>query len=333
MREQNTSTVLKNQLLKEFRDGILSLELSPDISSKIEEQFQKLAVKCNKCASPIISDDPNHGWRGVISVSESWGYESTGKDMSHDNWTLCDACSSEFRQKYSPVCSGCRRSVTEVMALLDSRNQNSSLYGRFDAAMDRLRDSSKHCGIQYATIDGCIFCEICYEQFVSNFKVAFSADYFDDETKSEPFVHTNRVDRATNLWEPENTKILPWESLLIARKAPDASERIVSLRYREEHPEHLEYLKARGHDVRPEISIQTGDGKHKSIHLEDLQKELTELGLAVGRTSWVEFCTLAIVNDGLCISHPTNNSVEYADYVTIDSALILALCDKYAQPL
>lgn len=234
--------------------------------------------RCNGCGDLFEG-----GW-GSIAATINWGYESTGKDTDSDKWKLCRECSNQFRQKYLPRCSMCEKQIVEVMATLASRRQGSSFYGNYYAALKHYT-YDEHCGLEYASVEGRIICEICYETFVDSFKLPIpkgsyqilSGDYREDEGTQ----NTNRIERALNYTSSGDSisniynHYLSYQETVELRQAADAASRVFSISYREYKPEYRKLKTSR----QSYISLSVGDGSYLYVPLLSLERSAIDAGL------------------------------------------------------
>lgn len=231
---------------------------------------------CNKCGNII---DPDKLPKTEVKIH--WGYNSTGKDTDCDIWNLCRSCTEEFNSKFAPICVECKKDIREVMADLAHKNPHSRFYGTFSEALSYF-SSKNHYGLEYAKINARIFCEICYENFISEFKLPIAAGSYDCFTgeylPEEGSQRTSRIEQAFNfkLDGDTHTKILEdwlsFEETVSLRAAPDASQRVFRLSVRTNKIDFIKYMESRGHLCEDTISFTMGDGTYKQLPISKLEE-------------------------------------------------------------
>ena len=165
---------------------------------------QSCRPSCNCCGQPL-----EHGYK----IVNSWGYESTGKDGDTDTILLCDDCCSALESEIEIYCGVCRKSIVEVMAELAALHSGSTFYGNKAKALLFFKDvsSSKHCGLEFATIKGRPICEVCYEELITNkFKNPIrKSNYFNSGDSSSSFgkLKENRINTHFKWLKEEYPKI------------------------------------------------------------------------------------------------------------------------------
>lgn len=189
---------------------------------------------CNQCGHSY------HPERyGTIEFNTSWGYESTGKDGDHDSWNLCRTCADEFKKDNPPVCCKCLRSVVYIMGDLAARNTGCTFYGDPEAAQKHMEDING-CGYEFANINGMIFCEVCYEDFISQFKkpvlaqsYLFGCGDIVGPAEDAPQFHQNRIEAHFQYKAPgRHEAVLPYDEAVAARKSPTNHQRLIRVTYR-----------------------------------------------------------------------------------------------------
>jgi len=262
-------------------------ELSENISRLLpenltEEQNQKVfshlvsAIKeaplCNKCGELTGKN------LGGTKVEVRWGYSSIGKDMEFDRWKLCAKCTQEFK-KYQLICNICSKPIIEVMSDLAHRNSHSIFYGDYQKALQYYQ-GEKNYGLEYARISNRIVCEICYEDFIDQFKIPIPSGEYDpwdgELRKGEGPQRKNRIQEMFNFqlsgdfcaFSFEATVL--WETAVKIRTDDNKDQLVISLSYRKNKP---------GYNYYNYVTAETGDGRYLKIlvsWLEDLAKEKSQ---------------------------------------------------------
>jgi hypothetical protein len=279
----------KNEFLEKIAP-LLPDNLTSDQTKALIWQFTtsiKDMPLCNKCGKFF-----KPGW-GSSSVDVHWGYESTGKDTDQDKWRLCQDCCKDFCAKYVPICSMCNRSIVEVTAELSSRNPHCTFFGNPDAAKTHYQ-TYNHYGLEYAKIEGRIVCEICYEQFISDFNIPIQAGEYDVWTgeydKKEGTQHQNRIEEAFSFRLTKDAvssfyeTFLSYDEVVAIRCLGDPSNRAIKLRFRQCTQKMLERHRKDDPTYEDTASFQTGTGTYVEIPLSWLEKEAKEEGVELDIT-------------------------------------------------
>lgn len=250
-----------------------TLQLSEEQKSKLKTVLEETLPTCNQCATRYYPK----GHRETLQYETHWGYESTGKDGDTDRWNLCGPCNSKFMAKYDPTCCACHRSVVKVMAELNARNPGSSAYGNMKLAQQQSR-KEYHCGLEYAEIEGRIFCEICYEAIINQFKepvgalsYLFGGGDIVNLNPENPH-HRNRLERCFNNRDRDGNfpeARVSFEDACAIREMEDSHLRILIASYQADPPEIAAYLaKRRNRPVEdPEICLMKGNGEYARISI------------------------------------------------------------------
>lgn len=269
----------------------LTAEQADALSAHLEKAARE-TPQCNKCGGFF-----KPGW-GITSVDVSWGYNSTGKDTDRDKWKLCKDCSKEFQTHYDPICSLCRLSVVEVMAELSARNPHCTFYGDYKGALLHQR-TNEHCGLEYATVAGRIVCEICYEKFISDFKIPIKAGSYDigaflygeeEQRKNrieESFAFRIHGDSLSDFYETW----LTFDEVVAIRNMEDPSHRAIKLYFRESKPDMLAAHRKDDPSYEDKVAIQNGSGDYVRIPRSFFEKQ----------SAAVDFYNLSIEKDGTVI--------------------------------
>jgi len=256
-------------------------ELTTEQVAALTPHFQKAVndlPQCNKCGGFF----EQRNWS--TSVDVRWGYQSTGKDMEQDKWKLCRSCGDDFKKNYSPICSLCIRPIVDVMAELYSRNPHCTFYGNFKGALEYYQ-TSDHCGLEFATIAGRIACEICYENYISDFKIPIQAGEYHpwdgNFIGKEGEQRKNRIEEAFS-WHCNGDSLstmsdtwLTFDETVAIRAMKDAAQRAIKLNFRRSDPGMLAvHLKA-DPDYQDTAVIHTGTDAYIRIpvgYLEEVAK-------------------------------------------------------------
>ena len=250
------------------------LQYSEENRKKVAEHLAKEAKRvpqCNQCGAVF----EKKRW-GITDVTVHWGYESMGKDTDVDKWLLCEDCTKEFESKCDPICSICKTSVVEVMASLSEQRPGCSFYGNIKLALEHYRNRSHHCGLEYASVNGRILCEICYEDFICSFKIPVQQRSYmivsGDEYDREGSISKNRIQACKEFRLKEDAfsffyeHYLPIEEAREARSAPDSKNRIYRLSHRDRKPGQKKKL---GRDSY--VTMSRGDGDYLRVPIEWLE--------------------------------------------------------------
>ncbi|RJR07445.1 hypothetical protein C4588_06885 [Candidatus Parcubacteria bacterium] len=245
---------------------------STNLESKIRSLLDRDKPRCNKCSAKI----ENLEHRSVTTVRINWGYESTGKDLDCDVFTLCEGCTTEFRREYYPICSSCRTPIPEVMAGLNARNPHCTFYGDAAAALKHSQDPRGHCGYEYAEIAGAILCEVCYEDFINTFEIPIPAgEYAIWEGTYLPGEGTQRVNRIELALKPRiemqdslaihYSAWASWDEVIQIRQHPEKHSLFVRVNYADYDAEFVEHCRSKDPEYQKTVYAQTGDNQYYSI--------------------------------------------------------------------
>lgn len=263
------------QMTKEILDLVQSLEPVKDhnptlvakIKKLIEKELDVSKPKCNQCAE-VIGDNAADRWNST-KVSVDWGFESTGKDTDHDEWSLCSECTKNLLDKHPITCNFCKRSIAEVMADIDSRNPHCTNFGNYNAALaHHLGD--KHCGEEYAQIKDRVICEWCYDEITAKFSIPInSVNYHIVSGNLYDNNHHSRVNRTAQALEIKKgdvgdslreryKSVVTYEEVLTIRSLDNPEKRLVRVSveiYREKYRKDFE-------DV---VTLETGCDEYYSV--------------------------------------------------------------------
>lgn len=265
----------------------LGIEVSEENCQRVQSTLAQKFPPCNACGK--IIEDLDKRWGGPLKFSTNWGYESSGKDTDRDSWILCEDCLKHSLEQWSLICAGCRKTIPEVMAELDSHNVGHSYYGDYARALEHnVKPGLGHCGYEYALIEDRVLCEICYEKFVAKFKVPMNAGgyhLFDGTPEAREGVQIPDNDPTAkypgrlaqilkkHTWEGHYEAILSWEEAVKARTEL-REQACISVSYREEDPELIARMKERDPDWEPTVYFRMANQQTYEIPVSWLNSKL-----------------------------------------------------------
>lgn len=250
-------------------------------------------LQCNKCGNYFDSD-----LSGTTRFKTNWGYESTGKDTLTDQWVLCRECTNQLDELNSGIiCAQCHKSIIEVMAYLSSENPRCSFYLKYEEALNYWK-ASKHCGLEFAEINGKILCEICYEALILSFKFPPSitcymgmdpdvSHYQGVDRIKQSFAYVSEEDALRFFYEDRCDR----NTILKIRQSDNKNHLIENFR--------VEIFKERYRNdprsaFQDEINFSTGDGCHYQLPCKLIQAKFSD------RTN-LDLTKPKIEQEGACI--------------------------------